>query len=483
MPNLLDYLPHVTLVAFLEVVIVPLVIFWVLLTKKDPTAAVAWCLIVLFVPFLGALLFWAFGYNYIHRLRRKRRHRAAFRRQHPPTSQEATREWADAGPAEPTWNGLGRLARKLHAFPVSHGNRVTFYHDTHEAFAALLEAVGQARHHVHLEFYIFRSDSTGRQLVDLLTAKAKDGVEVRLLYDAMGCVRTRGRLFEPLLAAGGKVHAFLPLNPLRSRIQVNLRNHRKIVVVDGRLGFTGGMNIGDEYLGKDRYFGYWRDEFLKLEGPAVAGLQRVFVEDWDFAAHEALDRPEYSPEVPPAGGAVVQVIESGPDQEVNSIREMFFAAILGAQERLWISSPYFVPDAGLLDALRLARLRGVDVRLLSLLRPDHFLSFYAGRYYWTDMLAMGARVYQYRKGMMHAKILTADGKWGLVGTPNLDNRSLGLNFEVACMLHTPAMVADLEAQFERDLLDAVPLDAKTYAARPLPDRLTENACRLFSPLL
>ena len=189
------------------------------------------------------------------------------------------------------------------------------------------------------------------------------------------------------------------------------------------------------------------------------------MEDWHFAAHEPLDRPEYSPDVPPPGDAVVQVIDSGPDQGVNSIREMFFAAILGARERLWICSPYFVPDAGLLDALRLARLRGVDVRLLSLLKPDHFLSFYAGRYYWTEMLAMGARVYQYSKGgMMHAKILMADGQWALVGSPNLDNRSLGLNFEVACMLHTPALVAELEAQFERDLLDAVPLEHSSLAS-------------------
>src|SRR5690242_10767089 len=222
MPNLFDYIPHATLGVILEVTLVFVVIYYILLTKKDPTAAVAWCLIVILVPFLGALLFWAFGYNYIHRLRRKRRHRQAFHREHPPKTQEATRDGDESGPGEPTWNGLGRLARKVHAFPISHGNRVTLYHDTHDAFAALLDAVGRARHHVHLEFYIFRSDSTAQRLVDLLTAKAKEGVEVRLLYDAMGCVRTRRRLFQPLLAAGGKVHAFLPLNPLRSRIQVNL---------------------------------------------------------------------------------------------------------------------------------------------------------------------------------------------------------------------------------------------------------------------
>jgi cardiolipin synthase len=482
MPNLTDYLPHVTLVALAELVVILLVVPWVLLTKKDSTAALAWCLIVVFVPFLGALLFWVFGYNYVRRLRRKRQHRAAFRREHPPKTPYAGRATGDED-AETSDPDLARLARKVRAFPLSGGNHVFLYPETRDAYAVLLDTVARAEHHVHLEFYIFRSDQTGQRLVDLLTQKAKEGVEVRLLYDAMGCVRTRQSLFRPLRQAGGKAAAFLPLNPLRSHIQVNLRNHRKIVVVDGRVGLTGGMNIGDEYLGKDPYFGYWRDQFLRLEGPAVNGLQRIFVEDWDFAVGEALDGAAYFPDVPPAGGAVVQVVESGPDQEVNSIRELFFAAILNARHRLWISSPYFVPDAGLLDALRLARYRGVDVRLLSLLKPDHFLSFYAGRYYWAQMLDLGARVYQYARGMMHAKILMVDGRWALVGSPNLDNRSLHLNFEAACMLYSPELVIALEQQFLRDLEDAVLLDPKVYAERPLPDRLTENACRLFSPLL
>jgi cardiolipin synthase len=482
MSNLLEYVPHAAFLA-LELAIILVVIPWVLLTKKDATAALAWCLIVVFVPLLGALLFWVFGYNYVRRLRHKRRHRAAFRRAHPPKTPWAARDADEGGEGESSSPDLARLARRVRAFPVSHGNHVTLYHETEQAFAALLDAIAQARHHVHLEFYIFRSDATGQRLADLLAQKAKEGVEVRLLYDAMGCVRTRQRLFQPLRAAGGQVRAFLPLNPLRSHIQVNLRNHRKIVVVDGRVAFTGGMNIGDEYLGKSAYFGYWRDEFLRMEGPAVGALQRVFAEDWDFAGGEVPDGGAYFPDLPAAGAAAVQVVESGPDQEPNSIRELFFAAILSAQHRLWIASPYFVPDAGLLDALRLARYRGVDVRLLSLLKPDHFLSFYAGRYYWTELIGLGARVYQYARGMMHAKILMTDGKWALVGSPNLDNRSLHLNFEAACMLYSPELVIALEQQFLRDLEDAHLLDPKTYAARPLPERLKENACRLFSPLL
>jgi cardiolipin synthase len=479
---LLEYLPHVSVFALVDTLVIALVIPWVLLKKRDPTVAVAWCLVVLLVPLLGAALFWGFGYNYVHRrVRSKRSHRAAFPRQHPPASPEAKRGGAEA--SHPDWPPLARLALAVHAFPVSHGNAVTLYHETELAYKSLLDAVAAARHHVHLEFFILRSDATGRQLYDLLAEKARAGVQVRLLYDSVGGLFLRRRDLQPLLHAGGKVCAFLPVNPLRSRVQFNLRNHRKIVVVDGAVGFTGGMNIGDEYLGKGRRFGYWRDTFVRLEGPAVAGLQRIFTEDWDFAAHEAVNAPDYFPHPAPAGVSAVQLVESGPDQEINSSREIYFGAIVAAQKRLWIATPYFVPDAGLLDALRLARYRGVDVRLLCLSRPDHFLSFYASRYYWADMLAVGARVYQYTRGMMHSKLMMVDGEWAMVGSANLDNRSLHLNFEVGCMLHAPELVAELERRFEADLRESAQLDEATFAARPFLERLTENACRLFSPVL
>src|SRR5262249_53607308 len=262
--RLLDYLPHATLSAILEVVILVVFIPWVLFTKKDPTAAVAWCLVVILMPVFGALLFWVFGYSHVTRpLRRKRRHRATFRERHPPRNQEATRGAGDNQEPDDRHH-LGRLARRVGAFPLSQGNAVTLCPDTNDAFTVLLEAIGQAQHHVHLQFFIIRSDETGQRLLDVLTQKAKEGVEVRLLYDAMGCVRTRWALFRPLLQAGGKVFAFLPLNPIRSLIQVNLRNHRKIVVLDGRIAFTGGMNIVDDYLPHHPYFRYCRPQLLKF---------------------------------------------------------------------------------------------------------------------------------------------------------------------------------------------------------------------------
>jgi cardiolipin synthase len=477
-----EYLPHVTTVTFvIDLVVVVTFIPWVLMTKRNATAAVAWCLVIVLVPLLGALLFWVFGYTHVSRpLRRVRRQRSAFRARHPPRQQEAARgEDEDV----PTWCDLGEIACKLSAFPVSPDNAVTLYHDTERAFDALLAAVAQARHHVHLEFYIVRNDATAARLIGLLADKARAGVEVRLLYDAMGSVHLKWRTLRPLLEAGGRALAFLPLNPWRSRVQVNLRNHRKIAVIDGRTAFTGGMNVGDEYLGRCPPVGYWRDSFVRLEGPAVAGLQRIFTEDWDFACHEALNGDAYFPELGAAGESVVQVVESGPDQDVKTIRELYFAAILSARERLWVASPYFVPDSGILDALRLARYRGVDVRLLTVLVPDHYLSWYAGRYYYTGLIDAGAEIYQYKRGMMHAKLMMADGRWAMVGSANLNNRSLHLSFEAGCVLHTPALVAELEEQFRQDLLDSVRLDADTFAARPFAARLTENACRLLSPLL
>jgi cardiolipin synthase len=473
-----DYWPHIAAVfSVLNIALILVFLPWVLLSKKDATATVAWCLLILFVPLLGALFFWGFGYNYLlHRVRHQRGERSGHRKQHPQP--DTPSQQIDRGEYD-----LGELAERVNAYPLRRGNALTVYHETEHAFNALLDAVAAAVQYVHLEYFIFRSDATGNRLLELLAHKAKDGVEVRLLYDAMGSLHLKGRSLRPLLEAGGSVAAFLPLNPLHSLIRVNLRNHRKITVVDGRIGFTGGMNIGDDYLGKNSALGYWRDSFVRLEGPAVADLQSVFRSDWEFVRNETLAPEKYAPPQPEAGDVCVQIADSGPDQEINTIREIYFLAIISARRRLWISSPYLVPDNGLFDALRAARYRGVDVRILTLLRPDHYISYYAGLYYAADLLTYGVKIYLYRKGMMHAKMMMVDGRWGMVGSANLDNRSLHLNFEIGCTLHDAKQVAQLEEVYQRDLDDAVPLDRKILEERSLVSRALENACRLFTPAL
>lgn len=471
-----DFWTHFTWLALLDIVTVAIAIPVVLITKKGATSPVAWCLVILFLPLVGSLLFWIFGYTYLHRpLRRKRKHRTKF---HAYPSIDTREQVLDS-----TWRSLGQVAWELDESRLTSGNAVTLYSDTQEAFTAILDAIRAAQHHIHLEFYIIRDDQAGKEFVALLTEKARQGVQVRLQYDSLGAFFFGHRAAKELVDAGGQVVPFLPLNLFRSRLRVNLRNHRKIIVVDGKVAFTGGMNIGDEYLGRNKTFGYWRDQMLRLEGSAVEGIQKVFIEDWDFSTKELLQGNLYFPTQNQPGDTLVQVVASGPDQEVNVIREVFFAAITSAQKNVWIATPYFVPDDGILDALHFARYRGVEVKLLMPQVCDHFTTWYASRYYWNDVLARGVQVYLYTRGMMHSKFMTIDGQIGIVSSANMDQRSLHLNFEAGCVLYDKSLAKTLEVSFEEDMKYAQLIDRETFARRSFGERLAENACRLFSPIL
>jgi cardiolipin synthase len=472
-----------TWTAVVDALLVIAAIPWVLSIKKEPTSAIAWLLLVVFLPIFGVLLFILFGYQSVYRpLVRKRRHRSSFRATNPTGRQPAEGEAASTEPGELTWEGMGRLASQLDAYPITSGNALSFYYNGASAFEAMYAAVRAAKHHIHAEFYIFDYDSVGREFLALLTQKAKEGVEVRLLYDAMGTRGLARRRLKEFTAAGGKHAAFLPVNLWRRRFQVNLRNHRKILVVDGKVAFTGGMNIGDDYLDRGP-LSPWRDTQVRIDGPSVESLQRIFIEDWDFAYGESIKAAIYFEAEPRPDGSVVQVIHSGPDQDVKGIREIYFAAAFKARQRLWITTPYYVPDPGLRDALCMAGRTGIDVRLLLPLRADHWFVFYATRYYLADLLAAGVKVYLYKEGFIHAKVWLADGKWASVGTANLDNRSLALNFEVNCLIYTPSTVEELERQFERDLENSVQLEPKKFGRRPRLGKMLENVCRLLSPIL
>lgn len=468
--------------AYADLVLVTVAVCWILHIKRETMSAIAWCLTVILLPFVGFLLFYLFGYQTIHGpVRKKKKKNKKYKRivGNPPALARASREVTEK------WDVVARMAHNnADGFPVTDGNRVTLYHDGGPAFDAMIAAIHGAKHHVHLEFFIFRPDDTGRRFVDALRAARARNVTVRFAYDSVGSFTFSTGQFRELKAAGAKVAAFLPLfNPLY-RLRVNLRNHRKILIVDGRVGFAGGLNIGGEYLGLHPKFGRWRDTHFRVEGPAVESMQQVFLEDWHYAASEVVDGPDYYPAWPQLpGSSLVQVVSSGPDADFKAVRETYFAAITKAKDRLWIASPYFVPDAGIRDALALAARSGVDVRLLGLFRPDKWLPFLAARFYWTDMLAAGVKVYQYAPGMMHSKYMLVDGEWVSVGSANLDNRSLFLNYELNCMLYDGPLVAELEAEFLKDLEVSVRLDKDVFGSRPWAGRLAENAARLFSPIL
>lgn len=463
-----------------DLLIIVCAIPWILSLKRDSLAALAWSLVVILLPIVGFGLFLFFGYTHVYRpLKRKRRHRRGFEARASSAARGRKQTAAEAT----DYAGLGQLAVRLGATPPTPGNQVMLYNATRVAHGALLDAIREARDHVHLEYYIIQPDDTGRELLALLTRKARQGCEVRLLYDALGSWTLKSRLLRPLHKAGGRSAAFLGISLLRRRLQVNMRNHRKLVVIDGRLAFMGGMNIGNEYLGITRWFRYWRDNLMRLEGPAVAALQSIFVEDWDFSADELLDAPHYFPDLTPVGESIVQIVDSGPDQAINSLRELIFAALTSARERLWIATPYFVPDQGILDGLKLAARRGVEVRLICPKKSDNPMADHAARYYFPELLAEGIHVHEYLRGMMHAKMMLLDDAWGWVGTANLDRRSLYLNFENVCVLHSQPELIALGKAFQRDLRRSKEISAKEFSWRPAFQKLMENTCRLFSPIL
>jgi cardiolipin synthase A/B len=480
----------VLLGTFLGPVLTVCTILWVLSSRKEATSTVAWCLMLILVPLLGPIIFYVLGYQHISRpLKRKQRHKRRFR----DNKSSASINWNQTGPGtevaprrcepDPEWEQFAQLAQRYEAAPLTSGNYLEHYETGDPAFAAMLESIWNAREHIHLETFIFQPDDLGALFVEALTARAKTGVQVRLLYDAMGSLHLHGSFLRVLQEAGGHVSVFLPISPLRRRLQVNMRNHRKLLVVDGRVGYIGGLNVGDEYRSRQPRFGFWRDSHLRLEGPAVSSLQQIFIEDWDFAAGENLNQQDYFPVQKADGPYDLQIIGSGPDSTVKGIREVYFAAILQARQNVWIATPYFVPDSGLLDALCLAARRGVDVRVLGLYHPDKWTPYFAGRYYWDDVLRAGVKVYQYTRGMMHAKVMVVDSAWASIGSANLDNRSLHLNFEANCLIYAPAVAIELEEVFLNDLRTSVRLDRHIFPARPWPNRLMDSAARLMSPVL
>ncbi len=461
----------------LEVVITLATLSAVLHIKRDPMSAIAWSLTVILVPFLGAFLFLLFGFQHVHRpLMRQKRKRTKYK-------QFTARTRGTSADVPEHWVPLAKIAHHGDGFPVSNGNAVTLYHEGAPAFDAMLEAIASAKHHVHMASFIFRNDESGRRFIAALCECARRKVEVRLLVDSVGSYSLSSRLLKQLVCDGGQAAAFLTLlNPF-NRLRVNLRNHRKILVVDGHTGFSGGLNVGDEYLGKHRKFGYWRDTHFCIRGPAVEGLQHTFLEDWYFTTGKGVKGGMYYPEQLVTGNTLAQVVASGPDTDFKAIRETYVSAVLKARQRVWIASPYFVPDAGFRDAILLAARSGVDVRFLGLFRPDKWIPFLAARYYWSDMLDAGVTIYQYTRGMMHSKFMLVDNEWASVGSANTDNRSLFLNFELNCQFFDTDVVKELELAFLEDLKWSVRLDPQLYPTRPLVSRLAENACRLFSPIL
>ncbi|MFO0660047.1 MAG: cardiolipin synthase [Polyangiaceae bacterium] len=410
-----------TLLLVVDILVVAILIPRIIIQRRESAATLAWVFFILIAPLVGAIFFYLVG---TRRLRRRRRNRAITRERLAPSAARIDamlRAFAMPPPQhdEPHWLSSSRAAMNVDRSTTTGGNQVELFHHGPQAFDELVLAIRSARHHVHVEFYIFDPDQAGQLLLDALLDRARAGVEVRLLRDAMGSRDLRDSHLTELVEAGAKVAEFLPINPLVRPFSVNFRNHRKIVVIDGETAFTGGMNVANEYR-DDAHpkLGRWRDTMLRLQGPAVLRFQEIFVEDWSFTTGELCVGNTYFPAPAPRGSSLAQVIDSGPDATAFAIYRAMFVAISNATQRVWLTTPYFVPDRAILVALQTAAMRGVDVRILMPGHGDQFLVFHASRSHYEELLEAGIRVFD-----THLSSCTQRRWWSMLRGARLARRT------------------------------------------------------------
>jgi cardiolipin synthase len=452
----------------------------VIMQRRSAAATLAWLLVLAFLPLIGLAVYRFIGPLRLERKKTRRRRTRALVAEALGAMASIEAE-GDADHAE-----LARVGIGAGEAPPLRAESIELYTEGEATYAAILDAIEKATHHVHLEYYIWEPDRIGLRLLDALARRARDGVEVRLLVDAIGAGRLRRRHLVPLTQAGGRAAFFNPvtLRVLRGR-RADFRTHRKIVVCDGRVGFTGGINVTDLQTAEVHGAAGWRDTHVRISGSAVRALQRVFIDDWAFATEEPpLGAAAYFPPAASAPGLhVVQVVASGPDTTAFPIHRSYFTAINSASRRLYVTTPYFVPDEAILTALVAAGLRRVDVRLIIPARGDSRVIDYAARSYLPELIEAGVKVYEYGGRFIHAKTMAVDDAVSIVGTANLDNRSFKLNFEVAAIVYDRDTNDKLARAFLADLEHARELTLPELTGAPFARRLGEAGARLLSPLL
>ncbi|WP_017726937.1 cardiolipin synthase [Halalkalibacterium ligniniphilum] len=464
-----------------SVVFIAILIFF---ENRHPTKTLTWLIVLAVFPVVGFIFYLMFGQN--------RRKNKSFMNKAILDEQAFEKIEGQRQLNEEQLQKMGghqqllfRLAHKLGKNPISFATETKVLTDGKETFTHILQALKMAKHHIHLEYYIVRHDEIGNKIKDILIERAQNGVEVRFLYDAVGSWRLSKAYIQELRRAGVEIVAFSPVRLPFLTDTINYRNHRKIIVIDGHVAFVGGLNIGDEYLGKNSYFGNWRDTHLYVRGEAVRTLQLIFLRDWAFQTGETILKPIYlSPVLATTkeeGG--VQMIASGPDTRWEVIKKLFFSMITSAKKSIWITSPYFIPDDDILSALKIAALSGIDVRLLVPNRPDKRIVFHASRSYFPELLEAGVKIYEYNRGFLHSKIIIVDSEIASIGTSNMDMRSFHLNFEVNAFLYRTKSVTTLVSDFVYDLEYSNQLSFELFKNRPLFYRVIESTSRLLSPLL
>jgi len=377
------------------------------------------------------------------------------------------------------------LLLKTGMFPFTKNNKVDVFIDGNEKFPHLIEDIRNAKDHIHLEYFIIKDSEIGRVIKNELIEKAKQGVKVRIIYDDVGCWRFwfNRKFFNEMRNVGIEIIAFLPTKFPIIGGKLNYRNHRKIVVIDGIIGYTGGINIGDEYLGKKEKFGYWRDTHIRLEGIAVYMLQMTFIIDWYYTTKEVIDAKKLFPTMDYIGDSMIQVVASGPDSDWEDIHYAYFTAICQAKRRVYIETPYFIPDESILKAIKSVALIGVEVIIIFPKIADHKIVNTASHSYFEEILEAGGRVFLYNKGFIHSKVVIIDDEIASAGSANMDLRSFMLNFEVNAFIYDKKVIERMTDDFYNDLKCSKELTLENFKKRGFSRKVKESVARLFSPIL
>lgn len=471
----------------------------ILLENRDPSKTVAWLLIFILLPGIGLITYAIFGRN----LRKIK----IFK----------TQKLANSIKEEKLFKNLEEINKIIRLeqdtitiskflknneednarlkiislllntgmFPFTTNNKIDVFVDGNEKFNSLIRDIENAKDHIHLEYFIIKDSEIGRKIKELLIKKSKENVKIRILYDDVGCWRFwfHRKFFNEMKSYGIEIVPFLPTKFPIIGGKLNYRNHRKIVVIDGQIGYTGGINIGDEYMGRNKKFGYWRDTHIRIEGTSVYMLQMTFLIDWYYNTKEVLLDKKYFPKLGNFGNSMMQVVASGPDSDWEAIHYAYFLAICQAKRSIYIETPYFIPDESIIRALKSAALSGVDVRIIFPKIADHKIVNTASYSYFDDILKSGGKVYLYNKGFIHSKVIIIDNIIASTGSANMDLRSFMLNFEINAFIYDENVIELMKEDFFEDMKNSDEIDKDEFKNRSIVEKSKESIARLFSPIL
>ncbi|MBI9061607.1 MAG: cardiolipin synthase [Marinilabiliaceae bacterium] len=462
------------------------VIILIMLENRSPLKAISWILVLMLLPGLGIIFYIFFGQN----LRKEKIIARKGLKNHDLLSSIAhsqNHKLSEGNLIEsPEVDGKLRLVKMLlnnSSSIITNGNKVSVLNNGKETFEAIKQALWAAKKFIHLEYYIFDNDEIGNEIVDILKEKAQNGVEIRMIVDDVGSWELKRTFFRRLESYGIEIKCFLQVRFPLFTSKVNYRNHRKIIVVDGEVGFLGGINVADRYLKGDKKYGIWRDMHLQIDGDAVNAIQTVFLTDWYFVSQKDIADPFYFPAKQPDGDKMVQITASGPDSDYPGIMMGFFQAIASASKYVYVATPYFMPSESVLLALKAAALGGVDVRILIPEKSDAYFTQLCSKSYIREMLETGVKFYFYQKGFLHSKMMVVDDQVCTIGTTNMDFRSFEQNFEVNAFIFDTEIATEVRDTYINDLKTSRIVVLEEWKKRPLRQKAKESFARLFSPLL